>query len=169
MDFQIRHSVNTDPETYWSKIFFDDDFNQEVFMEGMKFKSYEVLENTINDDGSRKRRVRAEPNADAPAVVKKLIGGSLSYTEDGSFDSKTNTWSFKMTMSTLSDKIQVSGKIRLEPRGDKKLERIVDTTINVKIFGVGGVFEKFIEKTTRESHDKAVAFTNQYIAKKDLG
>jgi hypothetical protein len=36
--------------------------------------------------------------------------------------------------------------------------------VTVRIFGIGSVFEKFIEKQTRESHDKAAAFTNRFLA-----
>jgi len=37
--------------------------------------------------------------------------------------------------------------------------------VEVSIFGVGRVFEKFAEKSVRESYDKAAAFTNAWWAK----
>jgi hypothetical protein len=40
--------------------------------------------------------------------------------------------------------------------------------ITVKIFGVGGAIESFIERTTRDSFEKAAIFTNEFIREKGL-
>ena len=40
--------------------------------------------------------------------------------------------------------------------------------LRTSIFGVGGAIESFIEKTTRESFDKAAVFTNKFIHEKGL-
>jgi hypothetical protein len=56
----------------------------------------------------------------------------------------------------------------VEPRGDKKVERVVEVDSTVKVFGVGGMIEKLIENATRQSYDQAAAFTNQWIASKGL-
>ena len=60
----------------------------------------------------------------------------------------------------------IGGTFWVEPRGDKKIERICECEVQVKIFGVGGVVESFIEKTTRESYEKTAAFTNRWLAEK---
>ena len=44
----------------------------------------------------------------------------------------------------------------------------VETAKEVKIFGLGGIFEKFLEKTMRESYQKAADFTNQWLERKGL-
>ena len=66
--------------------------------------------------------------------------------------------------SKLADKIDISGELWTEPNGEGKLDRCVTMNIKVKIFGVGKVVEGFIEKTTRESYDRATDYTNGWLA-----
>jgi hypothetical protein len=56
----------------------------------------------------------------------------------------------------------------VEPRGDKRIERICEVDISVNIFGVGGIVEKFVESETRDSYEKATVFTNDWIKKHGL-
>ncbi len=169
MKFTIRHTWNVTEEDYWPKIFFNDDYNLRLYKEGLQFPGYEVLEAKEHPDGSRTRKLRIEPKADAPTVVKKLIGDSLQYTEEGRWDPKTRRWSYAVTLSKLADKITIKGEFWVEKRGDKQIERICDVDVNVRIFGVGGVVESFIEKTTRESYEKTGKFTTAYIREHNLG
>lgn len=167
MKVTYKHTFNTDVDTYWSKIFFDREYNERLFRDVLGFQ-YELLELTEEPSGVRRRRVRIEPKTDAPAVVKKLVGDSIGYVEEGSFDPKTKKWSYRITTTKMSDKISITGLFWAESRGDKKIERICDVDLNVKIFGVGGAIEEFIGKTTGDSYEKAHAFTNKFIAEKGL-
>ncbi|MCZ7686832.1 MAG: DUF2505 domain-containing protein [Sandaracinaceae bacterium] len=167
MKFTVRNQFDTNVDTYWNEIFFSEEYNSRLYREGLGFKGFELVELTGEKGQRRTRKLRTEPAADAPAVVRKLIGDSLSYTETGSWDPATKVWSYSISTSKLSDKIRIGGRLWAEPRGDK-LERIAEIEIEVKILGVGGTIEKFLEKTTRESYVKATDFTNRFIAEKGL-
>lgn len=164
--FVCRNVFETDPETFWTKVFFDDEYNRGLYLEGLGFKNYEQIELKEEADGSKRRRFRTEPKTEAPAVVKKLVGDSLTYMETGSFDPKSKVWTYKVETSKMGDKIRIGGRYWLEPRGPKTLERVCEIEITVDIFGVGGVVEGFIESTTRESYEKATAFTNKFLRSK---
>lgn len=165
--FTIRDVFDTDVDTYWDQVFFAEDYNSRLYREGLGFKGFELLELTGEPGQRRTRKMRTEPAADAPAVVRKLIGDSLTYTETGSWDPATKVWSYRIETSKLSDKIRIGGRLWAEPRGDK-MERVAEIEIEVKILGVGGTIEKFIEKTTRESYVKATSFTNRWLREKGL-
>lgn len=167
MKFTVRNQFDTNVDTYWNEIFFSEEYNSRLYREGLGFKGFELIELTGEKGQRRTRKLRTEPAADAPAVVRKLIGDSLSYTETGSWDPATKVWSYSISTSKLSEKIRIGGRLWAEPKGDK-LERIAEIEIEVKILGVGGTIEKFLEKTTRESYVKATAFTNRFIAEKGL-
>ena len=64
--------------------------------------------------------------------------------------------------------MRIGGKFWVEPRGDKRIERICEVDISVNIFGVGGIVEKFVESETRDSYEKATVFTNDWIKKHGL-
>ena len=168
MKFTCSNIFNCDAETYWTKIFFDQGYNSGLYLDGLGFKGFELIEVTGEPGGDRTRRIRTEPKTQTPAVIDKIIGGSITYSESGRFDAKTGKWKFEITTSKMSDKISIHGTLWVEPRGEKKIERFCETTIEVKIFGVGGTIEKFVADTTRESYDKTERFTNDWIAKKGL-
>jgi hypothetical protein len=88
--------------------------------------------------------------------------------EQGRFDPNGRIWTYTIKLSKLSDKVTIGGKFWVEPRGDKRIERLCDVDISVNIFGVGGVVEKFVEKETRDSYEKATAYTNAWLAKQGL-
>jgi hypothetical protein len=167
--FSISHQFDTDAESYWEKVFFDPEYNTRLYgKEGLDFKSFEIVSLTGGPGENRVRRLRTEPKSEAPAVVKKLIGDGLAYTEDGNYDATKKLWTYKITTSKLSDKIHISGRFWVEPKGEKKCERTSEIELKVDIALVGGTVEKFIEKTTRESYEKTFQFTKKFIAEKGL-
>lgn len=166
--FTCRNIFETDPDTFWSKCFFDPEYNRGLYYEALGFTAYELIELKEHADGSKDRRFRTTPKSEAPAVVTKLIGGSLDYEETGHFDPAKKTWTYSVKTSKMAEKIRIGGKYWLEARGDKRSERICEVEIAVDVFGVGGVVEGFIEKTTRESYEKATAYTNGFIKKHGL-
>lgn len=164
--FVCRNVFETDPDTFWAKVFFEDDYNRGLYLEGLGFKSYTPISLDEKPDGTKVRRFRTEPKSEAPAVVTKLIGGALDYEETGTFDPKTKIWSYQVRTSKMAEKVRIGGKYWLEARGEKRLERICEVDIAVDVFGVGGVVESFIEKTTRDSYVRATEFTNAYLRRK---
>lgn len=167
MKITISHEFSTDPETFWSKIFFDPEYNRTLYLQGLKFPEYELLEE--HDNGSEVvRKVRVTPKQEAPAAVQKLVGGRFSYVEEGRFDKTTRRYRFRVVPSTMADKIRAEGELRAEPVGPKTMRRVVDMTIEVKVFGVGGIVEGFVSKSMQESYAQAAAFTNHWIADKGL-
>ena len=168
MRFRCQNVFNCDAETYWTKIFFDTEYNDALYRNVLGFKAFEVQELTGETGGDRTRRTYTEPKADAPAVVTKLIGGGLAYTERGRFDAKAQKWSYEITTNKLSDRVRIGGTLWVEPRGDRRIERICEVDLEVKVLGIGGVVEKYIADTTRDSYEKTAVYTNEFIAKKGL-
>jgi hypothetical protein len=166
--FTVRHVFETDKDTYWNKVFFDPEYNRRLYLDALKFKSFEIVEQTGAPGEVRTRKMRTEPASDAPAVVQKLIGNSISYIEEGRLDPQTGIWTYSIVTSKLADKVKIGGRFWVEPKGEKKIDRACECGIEVKVFGVGGAIESYIEKTTRESYEAAARFTNQFLREKGL-
>ncbi|MBS2016833.1 MAG: DUF2505 family protein [Deltaproteobacteria bacterium] len=164
----LRHEIDTDEDTYWSKIVFDEKFNKEMYEGHLKLPSWKLLE--MNEDDARiTRRVHVEPDAgNLPGPVKKVIGDKLSYVEEGTFDKKAKRYSFKVRPSALPDKTKISGEMWVEKLGDKKIARIAKMDVEVKVMLVGGMVEERILSDLRLSYDKGTSFTNQFIKDKGL-
>jgi hypothetical protein len=163
MKFTIRHTFEIDADKYWEKVFFNPDYNRRLYQEVLKFKGYEVLELRDQGGGAWIRKLRMEPGFEAPAVIKKILGDKVTYVETGRFDPVKKRWHYDVTPSVLVDRVKIGGDFWVEPRGPNRLERIAEMEIVAKILGVGGVLESYIEKETRQSYDKAAAFTNEFI------
>lgn len=168
MKFIVRNTFECSVDTYWRSIFFEPEYNERLYREALGFKGFELVTLTGEHGANRHRVLKTEPAADAPAVVRKLIGDSLTYTETGDWDAQTRVWTYEIATNKLADKVRIGGVLYAEPKGENRCERVAEIEIEVKLFGVGGAVEKFIEKTTRDSYVKATAFTNAFIAEKKL-
>lgn len=165
--FAVRHTFEgVDVDTFWKEVFFDDDFNRRLYLEELGFRDYELVEKRSEPNGVVTRKIRQTPKSDAPAVVKKLVGDSISYLEEGRFDPEKKRWRYTITPSKLADKIEIGGELWVEPKGAESVERICTVDLKVKIFGVGRAVEGFIEKQTKDSYDEAARFTQRYIREK---
>ena len=162
----LRHEMGCDTETYWEKCVLTEEYNRRLFLEALKFLKYELIEQKDTGD-TVTRRVKAEPKtANLPAPLKKVIGDSLGYTEEGSFDRKKKVYSFRSIPAAFPEKVKIHGTMRCEPLGEKKVTRVTEIDIDVKIFMVGGMVEERIVSDMKDSYAKAAAFTNRYVKEK---
>lgn len=160
--FTVTHEINCNVDTFW-KTFLDKDFNVQLYKETLGFPEWTIVDQT-EDDARAFRKVAAMPKMDVPGPVAKLIGSNFRYTEEGSMTKPDRVWRWKMTPSTLADKLFTSGVIRAEPIGDGKTRRIAEMAVEAKIFGVGGLIESSAEKQLRDGWDKSASFMNKYLA-----
>ncbi len=168
MRYTIRHSFPISPEAFWTKLFFDPEYNRALFEGHLQFMLYKVLTLDTLPDGSVHRRVECVPKVEMPAAAKKILGETASYVEDGTYDKETGRFTADVLPKVGGDTIKTKVTLWLEPRGANEVDRIAEVDTTVKIFGVGKVLESFIEKQTRASYDTAAEFTVRWIADKGL-
>lgn len=167
MKVTISHEFRIDADTFWERCFLDEAFNRALYVDELKFPAYDLIE--MKEEGGRfHRRVRVTPKQEAPAAIQKALGGAFSYVEDGWLDRAAGVYRFKVQPGTLGDKIRSEGDFRVEKTGPKSCRRVVEMTIEVKIFGVGGLAEGFVSKSMQDTYARAAEFTNKYIADKGL-
>jgi hypothetical protein len=160
--FTMTHEINCNVETFW-KVFFDATFNQKLYLEGLKFPDFRILDQKETDTQIT-RRATGKPKLNMPGPIMKVLGDSFGYTEDGTFDKASKIWRWKMTPTTLADKLKQEGSMRLEPVGDSKVRRIAELSIEAKIFALGGLMESSGEKQLREGWDESAVFMNRWVA-----
>lgn len=166
MKFTIRHPYAIEPDAFWRELFFDAEYNRKLYLEGLRFEGFEVLEETNPPDGRRTRKVHVKPRFEAPAAMRSMIGDSMSYVEDGRLEltgPNTPRWISKVLPSAMADKTRVTAEMWLERTGPGQSDRVATFEIEVKMFGVGGMVEKMLEKSMRENYQKAAEFTNEWI------
>jgi hypothetical protein len=168
--YTIKHTIETDADTFLNQLFFDSEFNRALFQDGLGFTTYNVLEDSRDPDGTIRRRVEATPKIELPAPARKIFGDSAGYTEIGRFDPAARRYYIEVIpkAKVAADKVKTATEIWVEARGDKRCERLVQVDNTVKVFGLGTLIEGFIEQQTRDQYAKAAEFTNQWIRAKGL-
>jgi hypothetical protein len=153
-------TMDCDADGFW-KLFFDREFNQKLYKEGLGFKSYDILDMTETS-----RRTKGVPAMKLPGPVAKLLGDSFGYEENGTLDKASGIYRWKMTPNTMVDKLFTSGSVKIESAGEGKVKRTSEASIEAKMFGVGGLLEGTAESEMRASWEKETAFMSRWIREK---
>jgi hypothetical protein len=164
----LRHDVDCDEDTFWDKIVFEEGFNKQMYEGDMKFPSWKLLESKDNGDKITRKVFVDPPVGELPGPIKKVLGNSLAYTEEGTFDKKTKRYTFKVTPSAMADKAKIHGELWAEKIGDKKTRRMCKITVEVKVMLVGGMIEDRIVQDLKKSYDDSTIYTNKYIKEHGL-
>ncbi len=164
---RIEHTFDCTEDTYWTKIFFDEEYNRRLFLDALSFEKFSVVSLTDTPTG-RRRVVDAVPKLDdLPGPLKKVIGEGIGYRETGEYDAAKNRVKTTVVTSRLSDKIQIEGELWTEGAG-AKCKRLFECRVTAKIFGIGGMIEKRVCQDMQQSYATAAKFTNAFIAEKKL-
>lgn len=166
MEFTVRDRYACSAERFWSEVFFEEDYNRPLYLEALQFQAFDVLTLSAEPNGDRTRRVKVMPRLDAPAPVRKVIGDALTYIEEGRYDAAQGRWSTRIVPSVMPDKISIRSDMWMDPVGDHECDRVAHFQVNVRVFGLGKIFERFVEKTLRESYAEAARFTNTWLMKR---
>jgi uncharacterized protein DUF2505 len=166
---RIEHDFDCTEATFWQITFFDPEFSRRLYLERLKFPGWKVLEEKITDE-ALERRVEVQPLVEnLPGPVKKLLGDRFGYVEEGKLDRKQNRYRFRVIPSAMPDKTHISGEVRTERLGDKRVRRIVDFSVEIKVMMLGKLVEQRTIEDTRASYDKMAVFFRQYLKEKGLG
>lgn len=160
--FRVTHEIHCNVETFW-KIFFDKEFNEKLYREGLGFPEFNVVDQQETETQIT-RKCAGKPKLDMPGPVMKLLGDSFRYTEQGTFDKATKVWRWKMTPSTMAEKLRQEGTLKIEAIGDNKVRRTAELINEAKVFGIGGMLESSAEKSLRDGWDKSAVYMNKWIA-----
>jgi hypothetical protein len=167
-DVRIEHVFNCSADTFWEKIFLDEEFNRRLFTQILGFPVWKEVKREETGDEIR-RVVEVVPKlGDLPGPIKKLIGEGVGYREEGVYDRKTRRYKLNIIPNKLTDKLTVKGEIFTEPAGDNKIKRVYTANVEARVFGVGGMLEKRLVADMENGYAEGAKFTNQYIAEKGL-
>jgi hypothetical protein len=163
--FEIVNLLRVAPATFWDELFFDEAYNQSLYA-ALGFVSMRVL--SFDRQATVVRRgLQAEPPIHAPAALKRKLTGKVFYSEEGELDLVHKRWTFRSNSSVMPDQVSIRGQIELLPHAEGALHRVeIDARVNA--WGIGSVIEHLIERNTRESYDKTIAFTERWAREKGL-
>ncbi len=161
--FTVRHQIACTPDRFWEAILWDPAFNQALYGDLLGY-GYSVRKNDI-ENGVREATIT--PKVDLPGPIKKVIGESIGFDENGRMEGEgdARVYRFHVVPHTFSNKISVRGHMEVPPLGADKCHRIVHFEVGCTIFGIGKLVETFASKEVERSYDQSAEFTNSYLAR----
>lgn len=162
--FDVRHEMIAGKERFWQLIHHEVEFIRSLYVDFLDF-GYEVLEDN-RETGVR--RTYITPKVDAPKAIVRVMGDSISFTENGLLVEDPDDYRYEFTVvpNKFADKITISGAMRAHPISEDKCERCVTFNVKCTIFGIGKLLEGFIQKEIQRSYVESAAYTNTYLKKK---
>lgn len=160
MRFRAEHEFKGISLAEYEKLYFDEGFN-DALCKAVNLDR--TLERREEKNGTLERAVKVGPDREVPKPVAKVIGANrIEYTEHlkYAYGSYEGTW--YTVSSIMSDKVDTRGTFGFDELPDGVL-RWVEGEIDVKIFGVGRVVEKFIVADIERSYERAAEFTQRWI------
>ena len=157
----VRTELECSADDYWSKCILSEQYSTKLYLEFLKFPGFKWL-GIVTADGKTTRKLHIDPPVTGlPGPVKKIIGDSFSYIEEGTFDPTSKRYAFKVTPSTAADKTTTTGEAWCEEQGDKTV-LFTRLKVEVKIFLVGGLVEEKILGDFKASLQAATPFINSW-------
>jgi hypothetical protein len=167
MKFRAEATFADIPLASYEELYFDDPFNQEM-CNVVKLERTLLKKERVGNKIVRHTRV-APIGRELPGPVAKAVGASrIEYVEEITYDFDTHTGVWRTVSSILPDKVDTKGTLTLLASGDG-CTRISEGTIDVKVFGIGGLIEKIIVGDVDKSYEDAARFTREYWARKQRG
>lgn len=167
-DVRIVHELPCDEDTFWQECFFDEEFNRKLYLGALGFSAWRIAKSE-DRGGTLVRTIETSPKMEnVPGPMKKVLGDRLSYLENGTFDRAAKRYTFDIVPSTLAEKTRIHGALYCEAAGERRVRRIVEAKVEVKVFAIGGMIEDKIAADLRTSYDKAAGFTKTWLADRGL-
>lgn len=165
---RVENVMPCDAATYW-QINNDPDF--EAFMAPrLDMRSYTEIRREERG-GELYRRIKAEPDLHMPGpiekVVRKQLGSApVTYEEDRFIPREPGdpmVYRWEIHPPALQDRLKIYGRFIVEPIDDRSCRRILDASIEVSVFGIGGLIERFAGGEIRKSYDRMPGIVGAWI------
>lgn len=161
--FTVRHEIDCTPDQFWERIHRNPAFNQELYVEKLEYQ-YELL---ADDPETGERRAHIVPKVNAPLALRKALGDTVAFDEEGRFETngEGSSYTFNIIPGVMPSKIKIGGTMTCPPSDDGKCYRVVTFEVGCSIFGIGGLFERFVSKEVQARYEDSAAFTNEFLKK----
>ncbi len=166
--FRTDNLLECSEETYWEKVFLDDEYNRRLFFDELHFTEWRETERKQEGDKLR-RVVKATPRiGDVPGALKAVIGEGIAYEERGLLTNGGRRYEAQASPNRMGDKVRVEITMSTAPAADGKCRLVVEGSVTARIFAVGGLLEQRMVQDLKRSYDKGAEFTNRFVAEKGL-
>ena len=142
--------------------YFSEDFNDAAAaVSGLK--SRKLVEERVEPDGTRVRRMRMEPSARIPPPIDRVVGKEhVTWDEVQRHDPVGHVLRFHVE-SRAHERVRMEGVIRFVAAGDG-VRRIIDGELTIRApLGLGAVIERFVVAETDRGYRRMGEFLQRWL------
>lgn len=156
----VHHMEGGSLEEFW-KVFFDEPYNEEVYK---RIGVQERVRLKFEEDAETIRfAIRVVPKSELPALIKRVVGGHLGYTEISTYYKGKDEIDVRIEPSLLKERTRMRGTYRVVAVGPDRLERTFEGDLHVDIPIVGKKIEETILEDVRRSYGIAAQVTSEWL------
>ena len=163
---RIKESFRCDfPPPQARESLFDEEANRYVIQHHPEIVDLKVLE---KKESGKKIHAKLDYTMEVPmpGPVRKVLGSERNgFVVEMTLNTDDDRGTMSVLPKVLPDKIKVQGQIYFEEKGDHWLQYL-EGDLNVGIFGVGKLIEKFIRDKFRTSFGEEVRLRNEFLRNK---
>jgi hypothetical protein len=163
--FAFTHEFSATPEKFW-RVFLHEPYNIELY-DRIGVKERTVLDRS-EDAGTIRWSVRIVPKRDLPAIIKKVVGGDLGYTEHGTYHKGQDRLDVRIETTLMRDRTRIGGLYSVTPLGAGRLRRTFEGDVHVDVALVGRKVEAVVVDDMRRSYDVAAQVTAEWLAQNKI-
>ena len=162
----VAHNYDCTAQTFFFDVILSQAYNTELYAH-LGFPHFSFL-GVVQDGTKWHRKIRVTPNTgNVPALVQKIVGDGISYVEEGTLDTTTMRFEFRVLPTVFGDKADIRGSIWCTPR-EGGVVRHARFDAHIKVFAVGSIIEEKMLENYKRSFDEAAVFTRGYLERNNL-
>lgn len=124
----------------------------------------DIIEQRVDPDGTRHKKVRCRPNRSVPGFIKPLLGPEgIVYFQVNEAKPAQGLLRWSVEVPAFGERMQVKGTTRILPEGSG-CRRIIDGEVTVSVRFIGGQIEKFVAEDVQKSYEKTARAIASFIA-----
>jgi hypothetical protein len=161
IELATSHEIHCNAERFW-ELYLDPQWTRDMIAGSIGFSECRIDEAEVIEDEIR-RHMYVVPQVHLPKPVVKVLGKRFGYHEDGVLDRREGRWSWSHRLGVLSDRISMSGTMRIEPVAEDRCRRSTRISIEARLFGVGRLIERAAWQATRDGWDESARWINDWL------
>lgn len=160
--FSIVHEFDCTPAEFW-RVFFHEPYNVEVY-DRIGVRERRFLERK-EDERTIHFALRIMPKRDLPAIIKKIVGGDLGYTEISTYYKGKDYLDVSIEPTLLKERTRVKAKYSLQETRPGHVRRTFEGDVDVDVPFVGRKVEGTVLEDVKRSYDIAARTTTEWLKK----
>lgn len=164
----VEHHIHCSEQTFWSKVFFDREYNRQLCIDHMSFRDSRELEHEDRGDRLLRRIAASPPLAGLPRALAGLFAEGTRFEEHGVFERAARCYTAQVVPNRMAKRIRVQIVISTRPDGVDSCTRIARASMSAQLFGVGALLERFMVDDFTNSYALSAEFTNRFLAEHRL-